>query len=297
MVKNFIKTGELVEKKFREFFFPTVLASMAAQLGTIINGIIVGNLINPQAMAAISACIPLSQITYAMAVLISIGSSGLIAIASGRRDNDEADYIFSTVIATGIFSAAIWGAFLFINSSALPNFLSSAENLRAMVHEYLAVFIWRLPLYLMCFSWQTLIRTDGMAKIVSRGVLIGQIANVTLSFLLVSNGMGITGAGIALLSSDVLGMSYVLKKYFSSSERNRKFFPVFKDLKKFTNQAADIIKAGIPTACSTGLISIKIWAIYQILGSTGGADAMTLYAVCMACLSVVSMCIAGCNGQ
>ena len=125
---------------------------MAAQLGTIINGIIVGNLISSNAMAAISACLPLSQITYAMAALISIGSSGLIAIASGKRDNDEADFIFSTVIAMGVFSAAIWATFLFINSSALPNFLSSAENLRGMVHEYLTIFIWRMPLYLMCFS-------------------------------------------------------------------------------------------------------------------------------------------------
>ena len=96
---SFVKTGALVEKKFREFFFPTVLASMAAQLGTIINGIIVGNLISPQAMAAISACLPLSQITYAMAVLISIGSSGLIAIASGKRDK--------TMMKQTLFSARL----------------------------------------------------------------------------------------------------------------------------------------------------------------------------------------------
>lgn len=296
MITTFVKNGALVEKKFREFFLPTVLASMAAQLGTIVNGIIVGNLISANAMAAISACLPLSQITYAMAVLISIGSSGLIAIASGKRDNDEADFIFSTVIAMGIFSAAIWATFLFLNSSALPNFLSSAENLRGMVHEYLTIFIWRLPLYLMCFSWQTLIRTDGMAKIVSRGVLIGQIVNVAFSFILVSNGMGVAGAGIALISSDVIEISYILKKYFSSNERSRNFSPIFNNFGKFINQVKNIIKSGIPVACSTGLISIKIWAIYQILGSTGGSNAMTLYAICMACLSVVSMCIAGCNG-
>lgn len=46
---SFERSGTLVSKKFREFFLPTVLASMASQLGTIINGIIVGNLISPQA--------------------------------------------------------------------------------------------------------------------------------------------------------------------------------------------------------------------------------------------------------
>lgn len=293
---TFIKSGTLVNKKFREFFIPTVLASMAAQLGTIINGIIVGNLISPHAMAAISACLPLNQITYAFAVLISMGSSGLIAIAAGKRDNDGANYIFTTVVAVSVFFGVLWAILLIPNSYALSNFLSSAEDLRDLIREYLIIIVFRVPLYLMFFTWQTLIRTDGFAKVVSRGILTGQITNVILSFALVTNGLGVTGAGIALISSDIIAMSYIARKYFSSNERMRNFCPVFNDFGKFINQAGRIIKSGIPIASGTALISIKVWAIYQILGNTGGADAMTLYAICMACLSVVSMCIAGCNG-
>ena len=269
---------------------------MAAQLGTIINGIIVGNFISPHAMAAVSACIPINQITYALAVLISMGSSGLIAIAAGKRDKDGANYIFTTVVAVSVFFGMLWAILLVPNSHALSIFLSSAEDLRALVHEYLIIFVWRVPLYLMFFTWQTLIRTDGFAKFVSRGILIGQITNVILSFALVSSGFGVSGAAVALISSDVIAMSYVAKKYFSSSERTRKFCPLFNDFGKFAGQVGKIIKSGIPIASGTALISVKVWAIYQILGSTGGADAMTLYAICMACLSVVSMCIAGCNG-
>ena len=269
---------------------------MAAQLGTIINGIIVGNFINSHAMAAVSACMPINQVTYALAVLISMGSSGLIAIAAGKRDNDGANYIFSTVVAVSVFVGILWALILIPNSHALSIFLSSAEELRDLVHEYLIIFVWRVPLYLMFFTWQTLIRTDGFAKVVSRGILIGQITNVILSFALVANGFGVTGAAVALISGDFIAMSYVAKKYFPSSERSRKLCSVFKDFGKFITQAGQIIKAGIPIASGTALISVKIWAIYQILGSTGGADAMTLYAICMACLSVISMCISGCNG-
>ncbi|MBO4400579.1 MAG: ATP-binding protein [Selenomonadaceae bacterium] len=293
---TFERSGTLVNKKFREFFIPTVLASMASQLGTIINGIIVGNLISSQAMAAVSACVPLNQVTYAMAVLISIGSAGLIAVAAGKRQNDDADYIFSTVVTISIFAGIIWAICLIPNSAALTKFLSSAEDLRPMMHDYLIIFVFRLPLYLMFFSWQTLMRTDGFAKVVSRGIMIGQFTNVALSFTLVSNGFGVTGAAIALLCSDVIGICYMLRKYFPSSERNRKFRNVISDFGKFVRQSAEVIKSGIPVACSTGLISVKIWAIYQILGETGGSDAMTLYAICMACLSVVSMFISGCNG-
>ena len=290
------KTGTLIKQKFKDFFWPTVLSSMAAQLGTIINGIVVGNFISPHAMAAVSACVPLNQVTYALAVLISIGASGLIAIAAGKRDNDGANYIFTTVVAVSVFIGMLWALLLIPNSYAVAIFLSSAEDLRALVHEYLIIFVWRVPLYLMFFTWQTLIRTDGFAKIVSRGILLGQVTNVILSFTLVANGFGVTGAAVALISGDIIAMSYVAKKYFSSSERTRNFCPIFNDFGKFISQVGGILKAGIPIASGTALISVKVWAIYQILGQTGGADAMTLYAICMACLSVVSMCIAGCNG-
>lgn len=290
------KTGALIKQKFKDFFVPTVLSSMAAQLGTIVNGIIVGNLISSHAMAAVSACMPLNQINYALAVLISIGASGLIAIAAGKRDNDGADYIFTTIVTVSVFGGLLWSVLLIPNTYAAAMFLSSAEDLRGLVQEYLTVFVWRMPLYLMFFSWQTLIRTDGFAKVVSRGILLGQVTNVLLSFALVASGFGVAGAAVALIAGDVIAMSFVAKKYFSSSERSRKFCAVFKDFGRLIKQVGGIIKAGIPIASGTALISVKVWAIYQILGQTGGADAMTLYAICMACLSIVSMCIAGCNG-
>ena len=95
---------------------------MAAQPGTIINGIIVGNFISSHAMAAVSACIPLNQVTYALAVLISIGSSGLIAIAAGKRDNAGANYIFTTVVTVSVFVGVIWALILIPNSYALSIF-------------------------------------------------------------------------------------------------------------------------------------------------------------------------------
>lgn len=124
---TFIKSGTLINKKFHEFFLPTILASMAAQLGTIVNGIIVGNFISPSAMAAISACLPLNQITYALAVLISIGSAALIAIASGARDKFKANYIFTTVVTiSGLFAVILLSVFV-PNAYEISKFLSSVE--------------------------------------------------------------------------------------------------------------------------------------------------------------------------
>lgn len=134
----------------------------------------------------------------------------------------------------------LWAILLIPNNYALSIFLYSAENLRALVHEYLIVFVWRFPLYLMFFAWQILIRTDGFAKVVRRGILTGQITNVILSFALVSNGFGVTGAAVALISGDVIATIYIAKKYFSSDDRLRNFCPVLNDFGKFINQVERI---------------------------------------------------------
>ena len=268
---------------------PTVLAAIVAQFGSIINGIIAGNLISSKAMAAISACMTLVQITYAVAVLNALGSSALIAIAAGARDNEKADYIFSSIIFTSVFVAAVSAVFLIPNTYEISKFLSSVENLRVLIHDYLIVLVWRTPLILISFAWQAILRTEGLAKVLSRGVVIGQVTNVILSFILISHGLGVKGAGIALVTSDLITFAYIMKIYYSSSERSRKFSPIFNDVGKLLKQIFELIKSGVPASCSVGLISVKVWAIYQILGATGGSDAMTLYAVCMACLSINSM--------
>ena len=105
MELTFKKNNTLIYKKFVELFFPTILATASIYFGNIINGIIVGNLIDPLAMASVYACIPLNQASFSMALLISTGAAGMIAVAAGARENDKADYIYSIVLTLGLICA------------------------------------------------------------------------------------------------------------------------------------------------------------------------------------------------
>ena len=88
------KSSALVTRKFREFFWPTVLATMAMQLGAILDSIIVGNLIGADAMAGVGVCMPLNQILAAVSFLLTVGAGSMIAVAAGARQQDEANRIF-----------------------------------------------------------------------------------------------------------------------------------------------------------------------------------------------------------
>jgi len=292
---GYVKSGTLVNRKFREFFLPTILSAMAGQLGVIIDSIIVGNLIDAGAMASVGVCMPLNQTMAAFTMLISVGAGGLAAIASGARQHDEANRIFSTVMVLALGLGILTFLLCLPFTRELARFLSKADALLEGSWAYLHVVMWRFPFMVVLQAASFLIRSDGMASLASRAILFGQVVNIGLDLLMIGPmKMGLEGAAIATVMSDVVGAGYLLVRYFTSPERTFRFINVLHDrISVFLSTSLKVIQAGVPAATSIGLISIKVWCIYAILGQTGGAGAMTLYAVCMSCLGVVSMFIAG----
>ncbi len=290
------RTDDLIVRKYRELFVPTLLSSFAYYLGNILNGVIVGNLLGLDEMAAVYACMPLNQLATALALFFSIGSSGMIAIAAASREHDRADYIFSTVATLTLTVAALMLVALLPITDALTEFLSSAPELRPDMREYLPLFVIHTALMLFFVVWRMLVKTEGLARIVSRSVAIQQVANIVLTFLFIGNfHFEIAGAGAALVIGDVLGGVYLLINYRSSRDRGRKFINVFADgLKKFLTQSIEVMRSGAAAALLSTLVAVKVWLIYQILGRIGGAEAMSCYALCMTLWSIGSMLTSAC---
>ena len=257
---GYTKSGALVNKKFREFFLPTVLSTIAGQLGVIIDSIIVGNLIDTGAMASVGVCMPLNQLVAAIMMLISVGSGGLAAIASGARQHDEANRIFSavTVLAFGLGTLTTCLCLPFTRE--LARFLSSSGALMEGGWAYLHILIWRFPFMIALGGLSVLIRSDGMADLVSHVVLIGQVVNIGLDLLLIDPfKMGLEGEAIATVINDIAGSGYLMARYFKSSERTFKLVNIFSDgLKSFILLSFNLIRSGVPAVSDVGLVLLKV---------------------------------------
>lgn len=291
------KSSALVIRKFREFFWPTVLATMAMQLGTILDSIIVGNLIGADAMAGVGVCMPLTQILGSISFLLTVGAGSMIAVAAGARQQDEANRIFSAVLILNGLYALVFLLILVPNVPETAAFLAGQGNIAELACQYMDIMIWRIPFSVFCVAGSILIRSDGMAKLASQSVLLSQIVNVGLDLLLIGIGdMGMAGAAIATVSGDAAGMAWLFLRYFQSKERRLSFVGIPSGLDSFLELTRRLLSAGFPVAAGMGLISLKVWCIYRILGMAGGSDAMTIYTVCMSCLSLLSLVMGGCQG-
>ena len=288
---DYIKSGTLVNGKFREFLIPTLLMSMSAQLGVVLDGILVSCFIGADAMAGVEACVPVTQMAAALAILISVGAVRQISTASGAGNRDEANRVFSTAIFLAVAVGCLLMLGIFIFLERVSDIIAPTTELLTFCESYLSVLLWRFPMSITLVLMCDLVRADGFAKLSSKAIIIQQCVNISMDAVFMGMfNLGLGGAALATILGDLAGTAFVFGIYFTARERT------FKLMKTFNlDRAISICRAGFPAALGMGLLAIQFWGMYQIVGWAGGTDGATIYAACMLYLTFLSMFADGIN--
>jgi anti-sigma regulatory factor (Ser/Thr protein kinase) len=106
------RNSGLLDIKFREFFIPTVLTAMANSMSIIVDGIIVGNFLGANALAAVNLVIPIQMLYTTVAVFLGMGAATVIAVAKGRREEAYANDIFTLVLSRLMCVTGVWISFV-----------------------------------------------------------------------------------------------------------------------------------------------------------------------------------------
>ena len=296
-ITRYTKSNALVNKRFRAFFFPALLAAMATQMGVFFDGIIMGQLIDPAAMASASACQPLTQIAAALTVLISTGAVGLIAVAAGNGKRDEANRVFSLAFYTAIGFGAVITAVLLPTARSAVRLLTPVPELWDSVYGYLHILLWRFPFCALLMLMADLVCADGMEKLSTVAISVQQLSNIVLDYVLIRFfGLGIEGAAMATVFSDITGLGFMLWRYFSSKQRTFRLTGVLSSgVKALFRGIGSIARSGIATASGYGLVAVRVWFLMQITGEVGGSDGTEVLAACLLYLTLLSMFSGGIN--
>ncbi len=80
----------LINKKIHQYILPGVLMTVAMQLGNVVDGMIVGNMLGPEAMAAIELSMPVLLLLQMPAMMLAMGGAAEAAVLLGRRETGQA---------------------------------------------------------------------------------------------------------------------------------------------------------------------------------------------------------------
>ncbi|MBR6040980.1 MAG: hypothetical protein IKP38_10915 [Clostridia bacterium] len=283
-----IRNRKLIDRKFREFFFPTVLNMMSASLSFIVDEIIVSSLLGTTCLAAVHACVPISQLISTFGALFGLGAASCISVALGRRETERANRLYTAmlmlVIGTGVLFAVLQAIFM----NSIARVLISDASATEYVTAYYRNLVWGTPIMLFLTALCHLMRAEGCVKITSIAVISANLLNLVFDVIFIHFfNMGIGGASLATVLANIIGLGLSMF-YLLTKRRTVKF-----RLKGAVREIPMILKTGVSTALGVGLVAIKIMFINNLVSRLQGATGVAAFSVCTNCLMFMSMFISG----
>lgn len=260
--------------QYLKSLLPSVLTMIFLSFYTTIDGFFVSRYAGSDALAGINIVIPITCVTFGVAVMLATGAGAIIGEHLGRGEMEQANRIFSfmclVLLAFSVAFTALGVAFL----RPIAVLLGSSERLMPHVLPYaLVVFLGTVPMAFKLF-FEYLVRSDGNSKVGLAMSVAGLVLNVGLDYLFVGvYGLGTLGAAwgttLSITASALIGLVYFLR--FGNIRFARPKADAKVLLKSCTNGSSEMF-----TEFSTGITTLLFNLMVMKYFGEDGVAAVTI---------------------
>ena len=256
---------------------PGAVSMLASALYGLLDGIFVGQFLNETAFAALNLAFPFVVINFSLADLIGLGSAVPIAISLGKKEEQEANNIFSCACIMIVATGALIGGILYASAPALIGMLGAEGELAHMAVQYMRVYAICSPVTTIVFAMDNYLRICGQIKrSFTLNILMAVIGAVLeFTFLFIFK-WGIWGAALATCSGMLICALLALYPFLRSRLQLRFCRPRFS-----LELIRQIITCGSPNFLNN--IAGRITSILMniVLLDMGGPSAVSIYGILM----------------
>lgn len=283
-----------INRKYSEYFLPTVLTAMATNIAMIVDSIIAGNILGKNALASINLLSPVAQLYFSLTIMFGLGASSIIAVAKGKNDKAMVNRIFTATFITVALLCVVLMSVQLPLADEICSLLTKDSVLHSLLYEYYIPYIIGTPLNLMLLCSAYFIRTDGRPRFASNIIITANVVNLVMDYVYMGVfNMGIAGSSIATVTGYAVGFIMMLTHFISKRNTLHYDFSILRAPKKFFEIFTEMITVGLSGALGTMLITVKMLFLNWIIQSTGGRDAMAAYSICSSSQIFMSMFITG----
>lgn len=282
------RNSYLVGKAFKNYLAASVLTVAATQVANIVDASIVGNLIGPEALAAVNLSKPVLQTFFAVSCIYIASGTILAGIAIGKGEKEKADKLFTFSLITSL----VLGVLFIVGGIAvfdpLSRLLCKSDTLRPMTDDFMLITILSVIPQLLMYTFHQFVTIDGSPKLISRAVIVGNIFNIVFDIIFIKYlDMGIKGAAWATFIMYVVCVLMVLP-HFKGERTLRLSMPRIKDI-----DMGQISTLGLPLFLSTVLLSVQYVGCNYVAARYLGDGGLIAMAVCMQLFSFSMIILTG----
>ena len=285
-------SSDNINAQFYRYLWAYILVALSGCLGTVVDGIIVGNLISEDGVSAINLSTPITQFIFTLHLLINAGAGMLVAYALGQHKIDEARRFFTRALSLSLgfgVLLAIIGGLMFPHETA--RLLCSNEQILPLADDYMQVLLIGNPAFILMWGLSTMVGVDGSPRLVSVAVIIDNLVNLLLDIVFIQwFGWGITGSSTATVVGHLVGIAILLSHW--SKPEQRRLMPVF-STDGLSSSLRRIISQGAPLAVASICLTFLLLSANTIVLSSLGRTGIFVFALCMNLLQLYNLFLSG----
>ena len=281
-------------REYWVFLWSSILIALSACLGTVLDAIIVGNLIDEDSVSAINISRTMIQFMYTLSMLLSLGAGMLVGIQLGRKDMRHSSYIFTVSMAACVVAGLVIAAVGFFFPDATTRLFCNNERFFEPTRAYLLVMMLGAPVYLLMWGLDAMVSVDGSPKLVSLSIFVDNLVHLVLDVVFIKYlGWGIASSSVATVIGHVVGIAFMAFHFFSPKNNLRLVWRSNSKLYTLNSTLMDIISQGAPLAVASICLTLLLFSSNHIVLSTMGRAGIFAFSLCLYLLQIYNLFLSG----
>ena len=265
------ENSELIKRTFGKYLAMSILITLSATLGMMIDNVIAGNLLGSGAVAAIGMSLSVFMLFSGCAGILETGAVALCARALGNRDADRVNVLFSVSLAAALAVGAALSAGGVAGADALATMLGAASGeLHADTAAYLSgicsgAFAIVLLQLLMGFT-----RLDNAPQLGIVAIVGMSVCDVVFNLVAVCVlDLGLRGMGLATALAYCVAVGICCTHFLGKGNTLHLVNPV-----PHVGQLAGVLKTGLPDSLTRATVMVRTFTFNWLLLTVASAGAV-----------------------
>jgi len=195
---------------------PAFTGMFVMTLYNVVDTIFIGHYVGPLGIAGLSIVFPIQMLTMGIGQMTGMGGASLVSRLIGVRNTLRAEHALGNALTfTIIISVALTVAGL-SNPDLWLRLMGASGTILPYARDYMTIILTGVLFRTFAMSQNFLIRATGNARVPMIGMIMGAGLNIALdAIFIIPLGMGVKGAALATLISQLITSLYFLRYYLS----------------------------------------------------------------------------------
>lgn len=245
-------TGAVFPQVVR-FGIPTMISMLTPAIYNTTAAYFVSDL-GTTAIAALGIVFALHMIMASIGIMAGQGCASQTSRLLGAGDDEAAGFIAGTGIVVSLFGGTLLTVLGLLFVEPLLRILGATPTIMPDAKAYAQVLLMCAPIISVGFTFNNLLRSEGLAIVGMRALLTGGLFNLVLTPCFIQGlGMGIEGAAWAAVIAQTVSTCLLVSHYVRGQGLLKILLPT---KARFVALAPRIVRNGLPSLLRNGLAAV-----------------------------------------